>query len=473
MKFILSLFFLFSLSSFHHIYGQTSQASPVYNLLHNNTPVSSIGWEKHLYIDESELDNLLTGPFQQFLIRNRKDLLVYLDGTGRLYRISGSGDHLHFKRIDSTYYIGYNFGAFTFSYKDTIYSFGGYGFWKTNGLLRYFINDKKEWEIVKLNMEVPHQMGNPYDLVWYDQLNGKVYFGFTRQEDNNLKTDSASKNIYNFQVILLDMDKKEISRIGTLSPFLRNQIPGLTNLTSSPFGQLIAQDGGFLFLNYKTNKIYRLQIRKEEKINQSPAITFNPTYYFRDSILLFGNSKILLLDSLAINSSDLIELNEPVYTKIDNYSKFAPLESADGMMPVMPVLFIIILVVGIAFFAFRLGKQNIDFKSAPIKPYNSELAFELLSQKEKQLINLILNNSIQNQPTYIGDINNVLGLTNKNEIIQKKHRSDVIGSINKKFSLLKNNTTNIISKKRSDFDKRSFEYFIEPTCHEIIKKAML
>lgn len=41
-------------------------------------------------------------------------------------------------RQDRTFYQGYNFDAYQFQRNDTIFSFGGYGFWLENNLLTYF-----------------------------------------------------------------------------------------------------------------------------------------------------------------------------------------------------------------------------------------------------------------------------------------------------------------------------------------------
>ena len=55
-----------------------------------------------------------------------------------------------------------------------------------------------------------------------------------------------------------------------------------------------------------------------------------------------------------------------------------------------------------------------------------------------------------------------MGLLNKTIDIQKKQRSDVIISINKKYAFATGDKTSIIQKKRTEFDQRTFEYFIEP-----------
>jgi len=62
----------------------------------------------------------------------------------------------------------------------------------------------------------------------------------------------------------------------------------------------------------------------------------------------------------------------------------------------------------------------------------------------------------------VEEINKVLGLSGKNESVQKKNRSETINDINKKWAVLCGNKNPLILRQRSEFDKRSFEYFIQP-----------
>lgn len=72
------------------------------------------------------------------ILKNKTGLYVLIDQTGRIYKaVNESKTSLTFTRVDSTYYWGYNGGAIEFSYNDTLFSFGGFGFWRTNGQLRY------------------------------------------------------------------------------------------------------------------------------------------------------------------------------------------------------------------------------------------------------------------------------------------------------------------------------------------------
>jgi hypothetical protein len=49
-------------------------------------------------------------------------------------------------------------------------------------------------------------------------------------------------------------------------------------------------------------------------------------------------------------------------------------------------------------------------------------------------------------------------------------RSDMINGINDKLSVFSKSTKPVIDKQRSDYDKRSFEYFIDSDNMELVEK---
>ena len=99
-----------------------------------------------------------------------------------------------------------------------------------------------------------------------------------------------------------------------------------------------------------------------------------------------------------------------------------------------------------------------------IKPLNlqSSLQPELLDEREKELLAFVLNQSKNGKLTSILEINDLLGINKRSLDVQKRIRTDTIGPINQKCKFLTNNTEPILSRSRSELDKRMFEYFITP-----------
>ena len=97
---------------------------------------------------------------------------------------------------------------------------------------------------------------------------------------------------------------------------------------------------------------------------------------------------------------------------------------------------------------------------------------ELLNEREKLLLDFIYNHSLDERLTTIEEINKVIGASQRTAEVQKRLRSDLIGSINDKIEIISESKYNAVEKQRSEFDKRSFEYFIHPEQMELVKKVL-
>ena len=79
------------------------------------------------------------GPNKQELIKHHGKIYLFLAQTGFIFEMSEpQGDSVVFRKIDNTVNINYNINCTNFIYKDEIYNYGGYGFWKNNGTLKFF-----------------------------------------------------------------------------------------------------------------------------------------------------------------------------------------------------------------------------------------------------------------------------------------------------------------------------------------------
>jgi hypothetical protein len=105
-------------------------------------------------------------------------------------------------------------------------------------------------------------------------------------------------------------------------------------------------------------------------------------------------------------------------------------------------------------------------------PFRSSKIVNLLDEREKLLLKLLFDHSSDERLTSIEEINRVIGVLNRTTEIQKRLRSDLITSINSKVSILHNEKKPVIDKQRSEFDKRSFEYFIQPVHMELAEKIL-
>jgi hypothetical protein len=63
--------------------------------------------------------------------------------------------------------------------------------------------------------------------------------------------------------------------------------------------------------------------------------------------------------------------------------------------------------------------------------------------------------------TTVSQMNQVLGIYNKDTKIQNNIRSNTIQLINRKFTIYSGLSDDLIEKQRTEFDKRFFEYQIQ------------
>ena len=133
----------------------------------------------------------------------------------------------------------------------------------------------------------------------------------------------------------------------------------------------------------------------------------------------------------------------------------------------IPALLSIVL-----FVAFRYRKNASTIHT--VSSLKEQIDAIVLSASEIEVLNLICTNSTEGRTTTIEELNILLGLSKKNIDIQKKQRSDVLLSINRKMSVLSTEINKpIIEKVRSETDKRVFEYYIDQALLDDVTAFML
>ena len=439
-------------------------------------PVIS-GWCKNL-LPQNEVPKELQNEFQ-YLVKTKADLYCGINGTGRLYKITDSSNTLTFHRIDSTYHSGSDFFAANFVIGNNIYSFGGYGFWKSNGLLRYFNTYSKEWEVQKLTKEIPCNNFHAGSGFWVDTGYMKFYMISPVTRNEGLKSDTffLSKNskdsASNKNIDVLDVIN------GTWQE-LDGSFEYNLHLTQSPWG--FWSVGNFYstyIFNLRNNKIYHSSDDFNKKVSKIFDKIENNIWFFIDSTLYSGNIDLNTFDSLHVSINDFEDTGRPVYhsKNISNSKKI----SFYGWL-------LTICLIGLLSLAYILVKRkkytSLNDSARPAEIFTQDIRtpvsssfknIELIGSSifapiEMELIRNIFDRNKQGHTVTAEEINKILGLSGKNSSIQKKNRSDMITSINRKWAAAYRSQVALIERQRSSDDKRSFEYFIKPQWVEKVKE---
>lgn len=466
---LLSLFLCFVIYGV----GQSKDLPPIVNKLHL-TPggVTVFSYSKTNVIDLPELPKNFKYTGQE-LVKTKKGVFLHPVGTGRLYQLEVENGKYDWRRIDSTFYTGYNFSSLFFALDTTFYSFGGEGFFNANGNLRYFNEQSKEWDAANLSNTILwlSKSGLFYSI---DTSAKQLYIqSWPQRQDFSLKDKLAPE--LDHLLFRLDIETGVWTKLGKIAD--GNSI----SFAETPFGTLVNFNK---IVDAKNNKFFILSKTLQDKIITALGTSSKPNElafsFCIDSTLYVGGIDNFI-DSINISRTDLIEQKTPFYTPD---APTSPIGEREAMIGAIIILSMICL-----FLLFKNKKKRntpavaivggIQDNTLPEHhkkeaqvTFRSGKLMELLNEREKLLLEFIYNHSMDERLTTIEEINKVIGAAQRTPEVQKRLRSDLIGAINDKLELVSESKFNVIEKQRSDFDKRSFEYFIHPEHMELVEKVL-
>jgi hypothetical protein len=261
----------------------------------------------------------------------------------------------------------------------------------------------------------------------------------------------------------LDLQTNKWQQLGTLQRLNKNYV-------QSPWGNIyIMSTTLHLLLDFKNNRRYasgkNLNLRLKRPFFYD---TYDIILYFIDSTMYIGEFKHNHLDSVTISINDF-EPAGKVYDATDMVL---------GETPIKSTWFwgVAVLVLAGGYWLIwhrrRLKAGGTTFttpnatEQAPDTLTRSDEVLlpekqELFSEMEKVLLQFMLEKAARKSIASVDELNKILGLTNKSEAVQKKNRNELIHSINQKWMAHSGGTQLLIDRKRSEFDKRSMEYFLD------------
>lgn len=400
-------------------------------------------------------DNVIEGN-AEVLIKKGNDIYVFIEQTGFVYKLAGIDSvKCVYKRIDKTVNLNYNIDCLNFIYKNSLYSYGGYGFWKNNGILRKFNQEDKEWDVIPLNKEI---IATSY--LWLSPEDGRLYLPFQKVVNAGLKGPENIKGVPDYTSYYLDLNKQEWVKLGELE---KDIIEIVKNDLSS--GEFMSYKNGYLHrVNEETylfdilhNKIYK---SKNANLNQfliRRASTEN-MFIFGDKIYSY-NTDTKSFITIPFTLSDFDLLRSGIWGNTNQLIQLI-------------IFFIAILL--IIFFSVWIFNRTVNRKLefAQLKILKNKTVSQAFTGTEVALLNLLIKASQKQELVEINQINHVLGIKDKNIGLQKKVRSDVMKAINEKYEFITQANQPIIGSSRKEEDKRFFEYFITPSELNAIKRIL-
>jgi len=390
--------------------------------------IDSFGNKKTI-IDKSPIDlnefKLLQNENKNYLL-NKSSGIVYTVKKDTIVKIDKSyDDKVHNHSLD-------------FIHNDTLYRFGGYGYFHSNKSMIYYDDVSKQWDLVKYK---GYKLIKGFNNVQFHFIsNNKLYvFGYS-------STDNEYQNEVSFERkgFIFDFNTKSIVKTFEIDPSF-----------IFPFSyKSIDKDYIFLFPT-NTNDGLRILNKKSFGIYES-NLSIGESDFYRGkgfNFSLSGNKLYYISEN--INKQKIVKsinIDSRINSKKLSKQKLIKTEDELYIIGVLLILLILIylyfnprnktLLINPSYVKFNRTKIKLDSKSIQL--------LKLLSEKSK------VSNYQLNDIFYNNELNPIHVNRTKNNAV--KHINDLFF---KKFKW------ELILKQKKDHDKREVEYFINPLIDKI------
>jgi len=382
-------------------------------------------------------------PFEKFEFKIINNEIYFFGGlSGEVYTIIE--DSLN--RLDATPDHRLNITSNIFVNNDTIFKYGGYGYWSQRNFNIYFDFQSKEWQVYKTSKESYNPMGSFYGL-YLKSKEGIYFFGGKMVDETNRINQIKSEDVLYF-----DFKSKAFEKLGTselefnLSHYLVHDNEFVYLIKDTILYQVSPKDNTVNLYSYP-NKLW--SISKERNFN-----TFKKDRYY-----------IEVNDPLS-NKSKLISLTKEELFK----NPLGSLKLYNKDLDAKPALFFLVLfLVSILFLILLkiiLNKKQILLKDASLMFKN--IHYPLEKEEIAILKKLITSKRISTKEVL--------------EIIEKKEYSYVhntrikdktMKDLNLKLKMIFNFDKTPILEIRSSEDRRNKLFCFEETTKNKMNKIKI
>ena len=384
--------------------------------------------------------------------------LLLVDCTQQVYRFDYQTRSL--ERLDKTFFRGYNCFSTKFIRKDTLYSFGGYGFWHTNNIQSYYKAFNQEWESLNPSVNAPRSIYRGFNgyLPETDRFFSALSFYQNDSENKGAFTWNDSVYAYSFKA-------KTWERLGQLTSVVRQQLQSDLIQKASWF-----QAGSYFILKYyespQATFLIVDPVSNEARIwkdthkllaNQNDnyetdiprCYVLNDTLYFRREVMGFTEKQGQIIQ---FSITDLWRSSLVIGTL------YEPIKS-DGQRWLYSLLGAILFVsIGVIFWLRKSGKAKTSGTLVSSTPFINSYPNSLTS-KESDVFNALLR--ISPSDTLTGErLNEILAISDKSLENQRKIRADVIKGLTLKLRL-EWGINEAVERVPTAIDQRMFTYALK------------
>jgi hypothetical protein len=400
------------------------------------------------------------------LLKNKKEIYIQPLGTGRLYQVKKEEKGKYrLERIDSTYFNGANFNAINFFMNDTLFQFGGDGYWHIRGYLTYFSYKTHEWELYNANRLV----------IAFEDVNNNLVYNINRNKRNLFLSNSFSQVDFPASLNVESIDSvyqyNIQSRLWTTLGKTNSQLKEIIETNGTLHYQMndysiIQTKLELIWVDFENNTFGKFKERTNSEFKENwLSIYLNNTKYNSLQFFLGNTFYLIKIDdenkltySSFIISKESFDLSnqQPIYIPTNKFIQLISHHLIDIS------LYVILGLITIAIALFWLKKRNTK------KELNKEVSdilnnhfFASLTVIEKELIEILYEHHLKGGLISTKLINKIIGVQNKDVMTQNKNRSDYFLKINQKFKFATHKELPLIIKTRDELDKRQFNYGLQ------------
>jgi hypothetical protein len=361
---------------------------------------------------DNEINNICTIGIDTFYNRGGFYYLFQLKGDSAI-------------RLDRSSYHGANFNSYFFSWQNTIYLLGGYGFFTTHNSLINFNENKREWAKVNTG-------GNGPEFIHGMSFrnNNKIYSFNNFKAGNNVSKDVLDSSLYALDLTTMVWQKHKMPIVDLIV---------ISNVIRTADYFWYQNDHLTILLNKKEIKF---EIIENEKLN----LTRNNNFIsFKDNSLLFEESNPIKsyrkITQLNLDSVWLVYIksSSALYKPNQNTT----IQPTNGISPLWFLIIIIPLIL-IFFIYKRKAKVTANKINPVVLDQIQATQLEILALKITKFNKRILN---------MEELDNLLDITHLEAESRKLRRFRRLSEINQL-------QPGFIIRIKDEEDKRRFLYHI-------------
>ena len=413
------------------------------------------------------------------LIKSKGQIFLQPLGTGKLYRVIKSNNFYKLQRLDSTIYFGANFFAHDVYVRDTLFQYGGSGYWNVRGVISYFSNETYQWELYQTNKAIPNLFDDFRKTIAqlnYKSPNPKLYIS------NSIEFENFPQN-FDMKMVdscfVFDFNNKQWTTKGELTKeFIKIKEKRESTILNYDDYFVFESQLSFYWANFETNSFGLIKNNKSAELRQK-WIEVNNTYSsISNNLIQFRTGNKIYLAKIN-NQLDLsyksVEISEADFDMSSVQRIYNPISHNVIMtfftkeINLIFAFIIAFIVMAVIYIIFKLShkKGKISQEMMPILNNNF---FSSLSIVEKELLEILLKHQQKGEETSTKLINKIIGVQQKDTLTQNKSRSDYFIKINQKYKLATQQQETLIVKNRDAVDKRQYNYTLNEKYIKDIEK---